>query len=317
MDKLHGAQVFSKIDLKFEYHQIRVIPTDVSKTAFRTHDGHYEFLVMPFGLTNAPATFQSLMNDIFWEHFRRFVLVFFDDIMVYSTSEADHLYRLQTVFQILQKQQLFANAKKCVFAQHRIEYLGHIIHPEGVSADPSKIQAMIDWPIPKSLKALRGFLGLTWYYRRFVANYSRLAWPMNQQLKKDAFLWTEEATRAFNQLKGVMASLPVLALPDFSKPFVVETYASGVGLGAVLMQGEKLLAYFSHKLSPQAQGKSVFERELMAMVLAIKKWRPYLLGRKFLVRTDKKSLKYLLEQRVVEGEHHKWLLKLHSYNFDI
>ena len=176
---------------------------------------------------------------------------------------------------------------------------------------------MIDWPIPKSLKALRGFLGLTRYYRRFVANYSRLAWPLTQQLKKDAFLWTEEAKKAFNQLKGVMASLSVLALPDFSKPFVVETDASGVGLGAVLMQEEKPLAYFSHKLSPQAQGKLVYEKELMAMVLAIKKWRPYLLGQNFLVRTDQKSLKYLLEQRVVEGEHHKWLLKLLSYNFDI
>ena len=258
LDELQGARVFSNIDLKSGYHKIWVAITNVPMTTFRTHDGHYEFLVMPFGLTNAPVTFQSLMNDIFRDHLCRFVLVFFDDILVYSLSETEHCSHLQTIFQILRKHQLFANAKKCVFAQPRIEYLGHIIIAEGVSIDPSKVQA------------LRGFLGLIGYYRRFVANYSRIACPLTQQLKKDAFLWNEEATVAFQQLKDAMTALPVLALPNFSKPFVVERYASGVGLGVVLMQDES----FSHKLNPRAQGKSVYERELMTMVFAIKKWRP-------------------------------------------
>ena len=186
LDELHGKRIFSKIDLKSGCHQIQVANADVPKTAFQTHDDHYEFLVMPFGLTNCLVTFQSLMNDVFKEHLGCFVLVlvffFFDDILVYSSSETDHLSHLQVVFQILQDQQLYASAKKCVFAQPRIEYLGHIIHEEAVSIDPIKVQAMQHWQLLRSLKALRGFLGFTGYYRRFVANYGKIAWPLTQQL---------------------------------------------------------------------------------------------------------------------------------------
>lgn len=180
--------------------------------------------------------------------------------------------------------------------------MGHLIDASGVFVDPTKIQAIVDWPIPNSLRSLRRFLGLTGYYRRFVANYSKLAWPLTQQLKKDAFGWNDEAESAFQQLKKVLCSVLVLGLLNFSKQFIVETDASGVGLGAVLMQDNRPIAYFSHKLGPLAQSKSIYERVLIAMVFAIKPWWPYLLRRKFIVRTDQKSLKYLLEQRIVEGE---------------
>ncbi|KAD4888403.1 hypothetical protein E3N88_20476 [Mikania micrantha] len=327
LDELYGAKIFSKLDLRSGYYQIRVAEDDIQKTAFRTHSGHYEFKVMPFGLTNAPSTFQSIMNELFRPFLRRFILVFFDDILIFSSSMEQHVGHLDTALQRLHDHQFFIKLSKCCFGQHKVNFLGHVINGDGVQVENEKVMAVQEWPIPINVKQARGFLGLTGYYRRFVRNYGIIARPLTVLTKKDGFLWSPEAFAAFKALKSALTTAPVLRLPDFSQQFVVECDASSLGVGAILSQQDHPIAYFSKGFSPSTKFKSAYDREqwrssatdreLLALVLAVQKWNHYLIGRHFLIRTDHYTLKFLLEQRITTTEQQRLLLKLMPYDFSI
>ncbi|KAK2367199.1 hypothetical protein QL285_080510 [Trifolium repens] len=317
LDELFGAKYFSKLDLRSGYHQILLQPEDRHKTAFRTHQGHYEWLVMPFGLTNAHATFQSLMNHIFQHALRKYVLVFFDDILVYSSTWQEHLKHVEAVLTVLQSNTLFVKLSKCSFGVSEIDYLGHVVTGKGVTMEKDKVQAVRDWPVPKNVKQLRGFLGLTGYYRRFIKSYAKIAAPLTDLLKKEAYQWNDQAEMAFQQLKNVVTTAPVLALPDFQKPFILETDASGTGIGAVLHQDGHPISYFSKKLVPRNQKKSAYFREMLAIAEAIAKFRHYLLGHRFIIRTDQKSLRNLMDQSLQTPEQQDWLHKFLGYDFVI
>lgn len=317
LDELQGASFFSKVDLKSGYHQVRMHETDVYKTAFKTHFGHFEYLVMPFGLTNAPSTFQSLMNSIFKPLLRRSVLVFFDDILIYSSSWSEHLCHVQEVLKIMQQNSLHANLKKCSFGVSEIHYLGHIISAQGVRTEPAKLQAVTDWPAPTNLKQLRGFLGLTGYYRRFIQGYGQICRPLTNLLKKEAFKWDEAAAEAFQELKKKKIEPPVLALPNFKKPFLIETDASNQGMGAVLMQEGHPIAYVSKAFSKKNAMLSAYERELLAVVFAVQKWQHYLMLQPFTIRTNQQSIKYILDQKLATPFQQKWLSKLAGFDFTV
>jgi hypothetical protein len=219
-DQLQGATVFSKIDLRSGYHQLRIRDEDVQKTAFRTRYGHYEFLVMPFGLTNAPAAFMDLMNRVFRDFLDRFVVVFIDDVLVYSKTREEHARHLEAVLQRLREHSLFAKLSKCEFWLGEVRFLGHVISGEGIAVDPEKIDAVVRWSQPRTVTEVRSFLGLAGYYRRFISGFAKLARSLTQLTRKDTpFVWSEECELAFQQLKERLTTAPVLALPEGSEGY--------------------------------------------------------------------------------------------------
>lgn len=313
-DRLQGASCFSKLDLESGYWQLRIKEDDEYKTAFRTRYGHYQFRVMPFGLTNAPASFQACMNDIFRKYLDEFIVVYLDDLLVYSKNPADHLKHLRIVLQVLRKHKFYGKLSKCTFGQSSVEFLGHIVSRDGVSMDPAKISSVVDWPQPETVTDVRSFLGLTGYYRRFVKGFSAIASPLTDLTKDGANVkagWDDRCEEAFNALKIAITTGPTLALPDLSLPFVVYTDASTVAMGSVLLQdqgkGLQPVAYWSKKFTATERRYPVYELELYALVEALKQWRCYIEGTESTVYTDHQSLERLMAQPKLNGRQARWM----------
>jgi hypothetical protein len=294
IDELASSVWFSTLDLRAGYHQIGMAAGEEYKTAFQTHHGHFEYKVMPYGVTGGPATFQGVMNEILAPILRKFVLVFVDDILIYSKTLEDHAQHLQQVFAVLEQQGLKVKKSKCAFAKKEFAYLGHIISAQGVSTDKGKVAPIIKWQPPTNVKELRSFLGMTGYYRKFIKSYGIISRTLTDFLKKGAqYVWNSKKEAAFQALKSALVTAPVLALPDFSKTFIVETDACSKGVGAVLIQDNHPLAFISKALGPRHRGLSTYEKECLAILMAVDKWRSYLQHGEFVIRTDQRSLMHL------------------------
>ncbi|GJZ96911.1 putative nucleotidyltransferase, ribonuclease H [Tanacetum coccineum] len=289
-DQLQGSSVYSKIDLRSGYHQLRVREEDIPKTAFKTRYGHYEFQVMPFGLTNAPAVFMDLMNRVCKPYLDKFVIVFIDDILIYSKNKKEHL---KAILELLKKEELYAKSSKCEFWIPKVQFLGHVIDSQGIHVDPAKIESIKDWASPKTPTEIRQFLGLAGYHRRFIEGFLKIAKPMTKLVqKKIAFEWGAEN-------------------------FIVYCDASHKGLGAVLIQNEKVIAYASRQLKIHKKNYTTNDLELGAVVFALKIWRHYLYGTKHTMFTDHKSLRHILNQKELNMRQRRWLELLNDYDCEI
>ncbi|GJY70072.1 putative reverse transcriptase domain-containing protein [Tanacetum coccineum] len=317
-DQLQGSSVYSKIDLRSGYHQLRVREEDILKTAFRTRYGHYEFQVMPFGLTNAPAVFMDLMNRVCKPYLDKFVIVFIDDILIYSKNKQEHEEHLKLILELLKKEELYAKFSKCKFWIPKVQFLGHVIDSQGIHVDPAKIESIKDWASPKSPTEIRQFLGLVGYYRRFIEGFSKIAKPMTKLTqKKVKFEWGDKQETTFQLLKQKLCSAPILALPEGSEDFIAYCDASKKGLGAVLMQREKVISYASRQFKIHEKNYTTHDLELRAVLFALKIWRNYLYGTKCTVFTNHKSLQHILDQKELNMRQHRWLELLSDYDCDI
>ncbi|PKU71894.1 RNA-directed DNA polymerase [Dendrobium catenatum] len=317
LDKLHGAAIFSKLDLRSGYHQVRIRPGDEWKSAFKTREGLFEWKVMPFGLCNAPSTFMRLMSEVLQPFAGKFCVSYFDDILVYSNSLEDHILHLTRLFQTLRNSKLYLNLPKCEFATTQVYFLGFVVSREGIQVDPRKVSAVREWPVPKSLSDIRSFHGLANFYRRFIRGFSLIMAPITDVLKGHSFIWSTTQQQSFENIKKALSSAPILALPNFEKPFQVDTDASGIGIGAVLYQEDRPLEYFSEKLSTSRQKWTVYEQELYAVVRALKQWEHYLLHQDFVLCSDHQSLQYLNSQKTINRMHARWVIFLQRFSFVI
>lgn len=322
-DSLQGATIFSTLDLKSGYWQVPMSPESIPRTAFTCFRGLYEFVRMPFGLANAPAIFQRAMNEVLSGLIGRIVMVYIDDIVVYSRSTAEHAEHLRQVFQRLKDVGLQAKPSKCSFELEEIELLGHIVSAKGLRPLPAKVEAITNLERPKDVKSVRTFLGMTGYYQNHVPDYAKVASPLTELTKKNhPFIWGEEQQEAFDILKRALVNAPILAHPDPQRPYALYTDASDKAVGAILVQKdeddqEKVIAYLSHKLSgPQLRWPTI-EKEAFAIVYALRKFHCYLWGAKFEIHTDHRPLRSLFKAEIKNAKIQRWALNISAYSAPI
>ena len=320
LDSLGHSKIFSVLDMASGYHQIPIKPKHKEKTAFSCHRGYFQFVKMPFGLNNAPATYQRCIDVVLMGLKGIDCLAYLDDIICFSTTMEEHAKKLQTIFERLEQANFKIQPEKCVFATDTVQYLGHICTPLGIRPDPEKVRAIEDYPVPKTVRDIRSFIGLAGYYRRHVPNFAKLAQPLTNLTKKDVpFLWTNEHQNAFESLKRNLSTKPLLIYPDFSQPFIVACDASTKAIGAVLSQvrngEERPVAYCSRQMNSAESKYSVTELELLAFLFATKQFRCYLYGHKFTVHTDHRALKWLLNLQDPSSRLTRWAVKLSEYDF--
>lgn len=323
LDRLRGAQYLSSLDIKSAYWQVPMSESSKEYTAFTVPGrGLYQFKRLPFGLTNAPATWQRLIDDVLGADLEPFVFVYLDDVIVISETFGQHLDILGKIFRRISAAGLTLSKEKCQFCRPELRYLGYVVDKQGLRVDPEKVSAILNIPVPKSVPEIRSFLGMCSWYRRFVKDFATISAPLTNLLKKSRkFVWTDDCQGAFQTLKERLVSAPILTCPDFSRPFTVQTDASGFGLGAVLSQtypeGERVIAFLSRSLNKHERNYATTERECLAVVWALDKLRPYLEGSRFTVITDHYSLLWLTNMTDPTGKLCRWALKIQQYDYDI
>uniref|UniRef100_A0A803TM34 Gypsy retrotransposon integrase-like protein 1 n=1 Tax=Anolis carolinensis TaxID=28377 RepID=A0A803TM34_ANOCA len=325
LSRVQGAKVFTKLDLRGAYNLIRIREGDEWKTAFNTCFGCHEFRVMPFGLCNAPAVFQRFINDVFRDLIDQFVVIYLDDILIFSKDEREHRQHVKQVLHRLRANGLFAKASKCVFHVPEVEFLGHVVSGRELKMDPHKVDAVNSWQELKTKKDVQRFLGFANYYREFIPNFAKLTVPLTQLLrKKQPFVWGREAHDAFLQLKSSFQADNILIHPDVDKPFVVEADASSYALGAVLSQRDssgtlRPCGFYSRQLTPFEQNYTIWEKELLAIKVAFEVWRHWLEGARhqIVVRSDHKNLEHLQTAKKLNQRQIRWALFFSRFNFKV